>query len=79
MEESEVLKTKYQGITSGADKDVQRLENIIVMFNEFEKPTKALELWVRKKDKEFGEKAFDLSTPHISKLEKELEELKVSI
>ena len=79
VEETDILRTKFQAVKSNADQQVERLEKLIIAFEEFEAPTKALEIWVENTERAFAEGQLDLVTPQVAKLEDGLEKIKVKL
>lgn len=78
-EETDALRHKYKAVKSNADQQVQRLEKLIIAFNEFGQPTEALEMWVQNAEKAFAESGVDVTSPQVAKLEKGFEKLKVNV
>jgi len=78
-EESEVLLTKMQAVRGSADAQVEKLQKVIMSWNELMPKLEGLETWVQENKSFLEDDTVDLASPQVAKLEIGLEKLKVGL
>ena len=75
-DEIDAIHTRWTIINDTANQWGQKIEKVVVTWQDFDKNAKNLETWVDQKQKSLAERIINLNTPHVDKLEKELAKLK---
>jgi nesprin-1 len=75
-DEIDSIHTRWTIINDNANQCAHKLEKLVVTWQDFDKNAANLETWVDKSNKYLAERAVNLNTPHVEKLEKELAKLK---
>lgn len=76
-DELDALHTRWTIINDTANQWGNKLDKLVTNWQELDKNIHKLETWIINGQKVVAEKSFDLSTPNIDKLEKELAKLKM--